>query len=449
MAKHRTGHLFKRGRTFYVRWAVNGKIFSKALHDAAGNPIKNRREAEDAKLKWLAPFVVADEAASLEAIAAKLEGRKAELTRLNDERNPALTVAHGWSEYLKSANRPDSSESTLGQYEIQFTKFREWLAKTHPAVVALREVTKPVAEAYASHLASRGLSANTYNKHLNLLQLVFRVLKGKARLTENTWKELPRRRLTTQSRREMTVDELRNVCGAAEGELRKLLALGIYSGLRLGDCATLRWGEVDLARGIIRRVPNKTARRSSRPVLVPIHAVLREILADTPPEQRGGYVLPEMAALYLRRVELVTELIQAHFKKCGIQLYQPGTGENGKRAVVEIGFHSLRHTFVSLCRESGAPLAVVEAIVGHSNPAMTRHYTHIGELAAGLAVAALPAVMGKAVPAPAVNGNGPVEILRQVRDLLEGMKAGNWEGKRAEGLALLSKLVEVPDTRRE
>jgi hypothetical protein len=30
-----------------------------------------------------------------------------------------------------------------------------------------------------------------------------------------------------------------------------------------------------------------------------------------------------------------------------------------------------------------APLAVVEFIVGHSNPAMTRHYTHVGELAAG------------------------------------------------------------------
>ena len=37
-------------------------------------------------MKWLAPFVVADEATSLESIAAKLEGRKAELTR------PALAV---------------------------------------------------------------------------------------------------------------------------------------------------------------------------------------------------------------------------------------------------------------------------------------------------------------------------------------------------------------------
>ena len=54
--------------------------------------------------------------------------------------------------------------------------------------------------------------------------------------------------MIANSRRELTIDELRKVCQTATGELRTLLALGIYSGLRLGDCATLRWGEVDLPR---------------------------------------------------------------------------------------------------------------------------------------------------------------------------------------------------------
>src|SRR5208282_5989770 len=99
---------------------------------------------------------------------------------------------------------------------------------------------------------------------------------------------------------------------------RTLLALGIYSGLRLGDCATLRWGEVDLPRTMIRRIPNKTARRNPKPVLVPIHPILRDMLTATPPEQRHEYVLPKMAALYLRRADMVTDLVQKHFKACGI-----------------------------------------------------------------------------------------------------------------------------------
>jgi integrase len=432
MAKHRTGHLFKRGKNFYVRWAVNGKVFSKALRDDSGNPITNHRDAEEAKTKVMAAFVVADEAAALESIAAKLEGRRAELVRLQDEQNPPLLIAKAWLEYLTAPNRPDSGESTLRQYEFQFGQFARWMQEEHAEAQALRDVTKEIAGEYAASLNSGRLSPSTYNKHLNLLALVFRVLKAKARLTSNPWEEIPRKRIAPHGRRELTVDELRKVCQAATGELRVLLALGVYSGLRLGDCATLRWAEVDMPRGVIRRIPNKTARRNPKPVIVPVHLVLRDLLADTPAPKRGEYVLPETAALYNRRTDLVTDMVQRHFHTCGIKPYKPGTGTEGKRAVVEVGFHSLRHTFVSLCRESNAPLAVVESIVGHSNPAMTRHYTHVGELAAGRAVAALPAVIGDHKPRHTSEETALAEIQR----IAKSMTAANWKTKRAELLAL-------------
>jgi len=104
--------------------------------------------------------------------------------------------------------------------------------------------------------------------------------------------------------------------------------------------------------------------------------------------------------------------------------------------VIEVGFHSLRHTFVSLCRESNAPLAVVESIVGHSNPAMTRHYTHVGELAAGRAVALLPAVIGDSMPGAPKRELGT--ILNEAKALAESMSAKNWRQKKASLLALFS-----------
>ncbi|MEK7706682.1 MAG: hypothetical protein AAB380_01640, partial [Verrucomicrobiota bacterium] len=282
MAKHRTGHLFKRGKNFYIRWTVNGKIFSKSLRDDSGNPITNQRDAEEAQTKFMATFVVADEATALQSIAAKLEGRRAELVRLHDKQNPPLPVAKAWLEYLDAPNRPDSGESTLHQYGFQFSAFADWMKEKHGETATLRDVTKEVAEEYAAQLNHGSLSASTCNKHLNLLTLVFRVLKHKARLTSNPWEEIQRKRIAPQSRRELTIDEVKKVCLAATGELRTLLALGLYTGLRLGDCATLRWGETDLRRGIIRRIPNKTARRNPKPVMVPVHPILRDMLSATP-----------------------------------------------------------------------------------------------------------------------------------------------------------------------
>jgi integrase len=432
--KHRTGYLFKRNGTFYVQWNVNGKRFIKALRDDQGNAISTRREAEEAQTKFMATFTVADEAEALESIVAKLDGRKTELARLQDERNPPLGIAGAWMDYIAAPNRPDSGESTLRQYEFQYAAFARWMQEKHAHIVTLRDVTQAIAEEYAASLNHGKFTPSTYNKHLNLLTLVFRVLRNKARLTGNPWEDIQRKRITAQGRRELTIDELRNVCQSATGELRVLLALGLYSGLRLGDCATLRWAEVDLPRNMIRRIPNKTARRNPKPVIVPIHPVLKEMLETTTPEQRAEYVSPEIAALYLRRSDMVTDMVQRHFIACKIKPHKPGTGGEGKRAVVEVGFHSLRHTFVSLCRESNAPLAVVESIVGHSSPAMTRHYTHVGELAAGRAVAMLPSIMGdNAAP---VLETKPEEILSKARAIAESMTAKNWREKKAELLAL-------------
>ena len=426
--KHRTGHLFKRGTNFYVRWTIEGKVFSKALRDNNGKAVTTRREAEEARQKIMAPFAVADEAAALESIVGKLEGRKAELAELEEQKNPPLLISQAWAQFKDSPNRQDTGAETLYQYECQFSAFAEWMKEKHPEALALRDVTKEIAEEYASTLNGGRFSPNTYNKHRNLLALVFRVTKHKAKLASNPWEEIQRKKLTTQHRRPLTFAELRKISEAAEGELRILLALGIYTGLRLGDCATLRWAEVDLEQVLILRIPNKTARRKPEAVRIPIHATLLEMLSAIDAEKRSGYVLPEIAALYERRIDLVTDLIQRHFKTCGIAPNKPG--KNGKRAVIEVGFHSLRHSFVSMCRASNVPLSVVESIVGHSNPSMTQSYTHTDDDAAGRAVATLPAIIGEQQP----KQEDPMIKIRQIA---QSMTSANWKDKRASLLALL------------
>lgn len=442
MAKHRTGHLFKRGDNFYLRWTIEGKVFSKALKDKSDNPITDKRKAEQAQTEFMAPLKVADEAAALESIATKLGGRKAELARIEDEKHPALLIAETWPAYIGALNRPDSGESTLRQYKFQWDQFADWMREKYPKLTALREVTPEVAEEYAGSLNHGRLTASTFNKHMRLLMLVFRVLKKKAKLGDNPWTKefIQRKQLATQSRRELTKDELKKACDEAKGQLRVLFAIGIFSSLRLGDCCTLKKDEVDLdagVSGIITRLPNKTKRKNPKPVVVPIHPTLRQMLREAMANSTNEYVLPEMAALYTKRIDLVTDLIQDHFEnKCGIKLHKAGTGgKTGKRAVLLVGFHSLRHSFVSICRKAGVPLAVVESLVGHSNPAMTRHYTHIGELAAGNAINMLPALMGGDANG-ALQKTGP-EILTEARTLAARLSAKNWKTMRKQLLALI------------
>lgn len=459
--KTRTGYLIKRGNTYHAVWQVAGKKYMKTTR------CTTEREANAALAKIMAPYVVQDEVRTLETVKARIEGARNDLVALEEQRNPPLGFAAtkgsdgseqpgAWTAFLKAQNRPDSGKRTLDDYEGYFQNFVDWLKKTKRSAPALRDVTADMATDYAVYLTTeRGLSAGTFNKHINTLSLVFRVLAGPARLTVNVWDEIKRKRSVPVSRRELTIEELRRVCAAASGELRLLLAIGLYTGLRLGDAATLRWGETDLVRGIIRRVPNKTARRNPKPVNVPIHPTLRMMLAEIPERSRRDYVLPDTAASYLKDSSAPSKRIQDHFEACGVTVHKPGTGfvlkegeeggepekeHSGQRAVVEVGFHSLRHTFVSLCRGADAPLSVVESIVGHSSPAMTRHYTHTGDAAALAAVTALPDITGE--PVKALPPADPVAKLKvELLTIVEGMTSGTWKAAKDQLTAMLQEAV--------
>jgi integrase len=272
---------------------------------------------------------------------------------------------------------------------------------------------------------------------LNLLALVFRVLFKAGKLTVNPWVDIEHKKLEgkVNHRRELTVDQLRKLCQSATGEMRVLFAIGIYSGLRLRDCATLRWDEVDLRRNFIKRVPNKTSRHSDKPVFIPLHPDLRGMLSEIPEANRGEYVLPETASKYLNQKQLLVHVIQKHFIDSGITTHKPGTGTDGKRAVVQFGFHSLRHSFVSICAEANVPLSVVQSIVGHSNPQMTQVYTHTSQAAARLAMTALPSMMGDKVKALKAS---PESIVEGIKAIAEGLTPANLAENKTALLALLA-----------
>lgn len=433
--RRRTGYLQLRGDIFHVRWKVGGKTHSQTTGK------RDRREAEKELRRIMEPFYVGDEITILQNINARIEGRTAELTRLEEERNPPLSLTDAWNAYLASAARPDSGPVTLIHYEGHLSALTKWLTLTHPEIQALRDVTPAIAGAYAQHLSrERRLTANSFNKHVRFLDLLFRVLMEPARLTINPWESIQRKKGIIESRRALTTEELQTVCSKATGEMRLLFAVGLYTGLRLGDAATLRWAEVDLhrrPRPMICRVQNKLARRNPGPVLIPIHPVLVAMLTEARVGTLAEEVLPETADLYRRDPSALTNMIQRHFIRCGIRTIKKDTGRGtGRRAVVEVGFHSLRHTIVTRCREGNASSAAVEALVGHGNPAMTRHYTHISELALADAINVLPDITGESSTLALPPAEPPATIKADILALADQLNGKNWKRVKADLLKL-------------
>jgi len=419
------------------------------LNHADGSPITTKEDAETARERIVSQYLVGEKKERLQRLKAELELTEQEELRVFEEQNPPLSVANAWDAYLNSTERPDTGDATLRYYAGYWTRFQKCAEEGDSEIKYLCDITSKTAQDYATALNGGKLSPNTYNKHIGFLKLFFRVLAEPARMQENPFERIRKKQLKTNARRELTIAELTEILEKADGELQTLLMLGTFTGLRLGDCCTLKWGEVDLDRQLIRRVPRKTASRRQKPILVGIPAALLAKLSETPKGKRKGYVVSKYAKLYAyqnangkptRQPDISNE-IQKHFKdRCGIQIHKEGTGYKkvsdptgkheyiweytGTRAVVEVGFHSLRHTYVSLHAERGTPQAVVQAIVGHGNPAMTAHYTHIGEETARK--------VAEVIELTEPKKKETQKLPDWAVEKLEGMTAKNWKKVRDE-----------------
>lgn len=374
-------------------WTLRCIIDGKRVSKSTGT--RDRAEAEQFAKKFLAPYVKGDPERTYQNIQAAVMTEN-QLAAMREAEGPQLKLADLWQAYRDSPMRKDLAASTMHGKEYVVGKFVEYMRELYPEAVEVRHTTRIHTEQYLNYLR-RDHSSTTYNNRLCILREVFRTVEKKACLTGNPWDGFPLRPDDSHTRRELTIEELARLVDMASresNEFRILFGIAMYTGMRLGDCCKLTWSEVDIVRSIIQKVPEKTKKyRRGRPVTIPIHKVLADLLMQTPVEKRLGYVLPqigEWAALGHKGMSRIHHRIGKIFHNAGIVTSVKVEGRRWRAP--EASFHSLRHTFVSMSANAGVPLHIVQAIVGHESTAMTRHYYHENTEALQKAVEAIPSI---------------------------------------------------------
>ena len=186
-----------------------------------------------------------------------------------------------------------------------------------------------------------------------------------------------------------------------------------------------------MVRRLIVTTPRKTKKRKTV-VDIPIRPELYAVLDETPSARRTGYLVPDMAATYERDTSAVAARIRRAFEAAGFKTRAEVDGY--ANAVAKVGFHSLRHTFVSLLGNSGASLALVQSLVGHANPMMTEHYFHAQTAALANAVGRLPSISFGTAEANATDAEAAQRPADAVVDV-EATVTADGTPKRLDALA--------------
>ncbi len=161
----------------------------------------------------------------------------------------------------------------------------------------------------------------------------------------------------------MRASGLRVLEGQYTDHLMPLVLVALHTGLRAGDLFSLEWSHINLERGQVTKIINKTRRKTVKPVTLPLRddavAVLKDWRAQT---SGGGLVFPSP----------VTGKQMASVKTAWRNLMVAADIKNFR-------FHDLRHTFASWLVLQGDSLFTVQKLMTHSTAEMTQVYAHLSD----------------------------------------------------------------------
>ena len=181
---------------------------------------------------------------------------------------------------------------------------------------------------------------------------------------------LGRKRLKRE-RRILSDEQFRLLLSAVPVHIRLMIETAVSTGMRISEILGLKWGSVDLDRGLVwvkeRYYRGDTdepkSERSQR--VLPLGQLAEAYRRQRPEGAKpAAYVFAENGHPMDDRA-LLREVIRPAAKRLGV--YFPG-----------FGWHTFRRQNLTLIQEEGATAFEAQAQAGHSRPAMTSEYTIVG-----------------------------------------------------------------------
>lgn len=370
----------KGSKNYYFQIMIGGRRIVESTRTNSLRDASKRAEARCMELKLNLDWYFYLQQVIKKVDMLEPEAKEAALLRAIEELNSikvkTVALEDAFELFKAKPRKRTISERVYGDYCSMWDKFVGFVNKNFPNVRYLSEINKEIAEKFLYSEWKKGITERTYNERITKFRSIFSALAEDAGLRDNVWSGIDKKREGHVSKRPFSKAQLKQIFLNAHGDMRTLCMIGFYTGLRLGDAATLRWSEVDFENMVIVRLPNKT-KHLKRNVEIPLLGGLRDELKRVKSKRKNNksdYVIPEIAEKYLESKAAVSIMVQNFFQKAGIETKIENEGCFRKSTVY--GFHSFRHGFVSLCAANGIPMNVVMELVGHRSAMVHEIYQH-------------------------------------------------------------------------
>jgi integrase/recombinase XerD len=260
------------------------------------------------------------------------------------------------------------SANTRQAYASDIRRFGAFMAarREGPNAITRRDVLD-----FLHHEKELGASSSTLSRRLVAVKVLFRFMQREGVLARNVTEVMESPRLWKVLPEALTMREVDRLLLAANGDGKRdlrdraILELFYATGMRVSELAGLTLEEVRSEEGFVRCLGKGNKMR-----VIPFGQKAGEALLRYLTEGRPAFKpLPETREVFLnaRGVRLTR---MGLWKLIRDRALQAGLGK-------PLHPHVLRHSFATHLLANGAPLRVIQEMLGHADIATTQIYTHV------------------------------------------------------------------------
>lgn len=355
--------------------------------DGSRRRVSTKKSDPGEAKQFLASLLAAEKLAREERLT---EARARELIaeiveRTTGESLNFFTVRSWFEDWIagKTLSKTDSTAARYAQAARCFVDFLGPKADKHLETLRTADIAR-----FFKEERSKGKSLTTVELSLKVVKSVLSAATRLAVLKVNPADgfEMPKEESDSVEREVFSPEEVKRLIDAADSDdWKNVIRLSYFTGMRLGDCVNLTWGNVDLANRVIEFIQRKTAGRARvggkgpKRVAVPLHGELEAALsklegADGSPK---AFVFPSLAGKTSAGRSGLSMAFSRIMERANVDagVRREKQGEAG-RTVRARSFHALRHSFNTALANKGVPIEHRAKMLGHASKSMTEHYTH-------------------------------------------------------------------------